>query len=83
MASSLLELATQIQSMELSFTTILLEAAMKLASLTDANIFMIVDTQEGRRYGVLLGFETRSRYYLRFYILLSNPHLFRCVLASP
>ena len=51
MASSLLELATQIQSMELSFTTILLEAAMKLASLTDANIFMIVDTQEGRRYG--------------------------------
>ena len=50
MATSLLELATQIQSMELSFTTILMEAAMKLASLTDANIFMIVDTQEGRRY---------------------------------
>ena len=50
MATSLLELATRIQSMELSFTTILMETSMKLASLTDANVFMIVDTQEGRRY---------------------------------
>ena len=49
MATSLLELASRIQSMELSCTTILMETAMKLASLTDANVFMVVDTQEGRR----------------------------------
>jgi len=36
--------------MELSFATILMEAAMKMSSLTDASVFMLVETHEGRRF---------------------------------
>jgi len=36
--------------MESSFSAILIEAAMKLASLTDANLFILVETKDGRRF---------------------------------
>jgi hypothetical protein len=49
-AQGLLGLMSQLQSMEMSFTTILMEAAMKLSALTDANIFVLVETQEGRKF---------------------------------
>jgi len=49
-AQSLIGLVSQLQTMESSFTSILMEAALKLASLTDASIFMLVETPEGRRY---------------------------------
>ena len=36
--------------MESSFCDVLMEAALKLASLTDANVFVMVETAEGRRF---------------------------------
>lgn len=49
-SQSLLGLVNQLQNIELTFTTILMESAMKLSALTDANIFVLVESQEGRRY---------------------------------
>ena len=49
-ASSLLGLVSQLQSLESSFAAILMEAAMKLANLTDANIFFLVETPQGRKF---------------------------------
>ena len=49
-ASSLLGLVNQLQSLESSFAAILMEAAMKLANLTDANIFFLVETPQGRKF---------------------------------
>jgi len=49
-ASSLLGLVSQLQSMESSFASILFEAAMKLSSLTDAKVFLMVDSPEGRSW---------------------------------
>ena len=49
-AQSLLGLVSQLQNMESSFTAILMEAAMKLAGLTDANVFLLVESQDGRRF---------------------------------
>ena len=48
-SSNLLNLVSQLQSMEMSFTSILMETAMKLSALTDANIFVLVETAEGRK----------------------------------
>jgi len=49
-AQSLLGLVSQLQSMETSFAAILMEAAMKLSALTDANIFVLIDSQDGRKF---------------------------------
>jgi len=49
-SQSLIGLVNQLQNMETSFTNILMEAALKLASLTDASLFLLVETPEGRRY---------------------------------
>jgi len=49
-ASSLLGLVSQLQSMESSFASILFEAAMKLSSLTDAKVFLMVDSPDGRSW---------------------------------
>jgi len=49
-AQNLLGLLGQLQSMESSFVAILMETASKLSSLTDTNIFLLVETQQGRRF---------------------------------
>ena len=36
--------------METSFTAILMEAAMKMASLTDAGVFVLLETKDARRF---------------------------------
>lgn len=48
--SSLLGLMNQLQSLESSMAVILMESAMKISSLTDANIFLLVETSTGRRF---------------------------------
>ena len=45
---NILGLVSHLHSMESSFSAILIEAAMKLASLTDANLFILVETKDGR-----------------------------------
>ena len=47
---SLLGLVSQLQNMETCFTSILMEGAMKLSALSDAKIFILVETAEGRRF---------------------------------
>jgi len=47
---NILGLVSHLHSMESSFSAILIEAAMKLASLTDANLFVLVETKDGRRF---------------------------------
>jgi len=47
---NILGLVSHLHSMESSFSAILIEAAMKLASLTDANLFILVETKDGRRF---------------------------------
>jgi len=49
-SQSLLGLVNHLQNIELTFTSILLESAIKLSSLTDSNIFVLIETQEGRRF---------------------------------
>ena len=49
-AQSLMGLVSQLQNMETSFTAILMEAAMKMATLTDANVFLLVESQDGRKF---------------------------------
>ena len=36
--------------METAFTGVLLESALKLSNVTDANIFILVETSEGRQW---------------------------------
>merc|ERR1719414_2594561 len=48
--SSILGLVNQLHSMESSFTQILMEATLKLSTLTDTNVFLLLETPEGRRY---------------------------------
>ena len=38
------------QGMESQFSMVLMEAAMKIASFTDASIFLLIDTPEGRSW---------------------------------
>lgn len=47
--SNLLGLMNQLQSLESSFTSILMEAALKLSSITDTNVFLLIESSEGRR----------------------------------
>ena len=49
-ATNLLGLVTQLQNLEVSFSKILMETAMKLSALTDLNVFVLIETQEGRRF---------------------------------
>ena len=49
-ANSLLGLVNQLQSMEHHFTSILLETILKLTSLTDAKVFVLVEGQDCRRF---------------------------------
>jgi len=49
-AANLMGLVNQLQNMEQSLSNILIEHCLKLASLTDANVFLLVETAEGRRY---------------------------------
>ena len=47
---SLFGLVSHLQVMEQKLTDILLEAAMKVSSLTDSSLFILVETQEGRKF---------------------------------
>ena len=49
-ANNLLGLVNQLQNLEVSFSKILMETAMKLSALTDLNVFVLVETQDGRRF---------------------------------
>jgi hypothetical protein len=49
-AASLMGLVNQLQGIESQFSMVLMEAAMKIASFTDASIFVLVDTPEGRSW---------------------------------
>ena len=49
-ASHLLDVMTQLRSMEAAFCSVLMESAMKMASLTDASVFLLLETQEGRKF---------------------------------
>ena len=49
-ATNLLGLVNQLQNLEVSFSKILMETAMKLSALTDLNVFVLVETQDGRRF---------------------------------
>ena len=49
-ASHLLDVMTQLRSMEAAFCSVLMEAAMKMASLTDAGVFVLLETREGRKF---------------------------------
>jgi len=49
-ANNLLGVVNQLQSMENTLTAILIETALKLSSLTDAKVFVLVDSAEGRRF---------------------------------
>ena len=44
------DLMMQMQNLETSVTTVLMEAVVKMAALTDTNFFMMVETREGRRF---------------------------------
>ena len=48
--ASLLSIIEQGQRMESLFVNVLLESAMKLSSITDVNIFVMVDTAYGRKW---------------------------------
>merc|ERR1712212_203381 len=49
-AQGLLGLMTQLHNLESNVASILMEASLKLCSLTDINIFFLVETAEGRRF---------------------------------
>ena len=44
------DLMMQMQNLETSVTTVLMEAVIKMAALTDTSFFMMVETREGRRF---------------------------------
>ena len=49
-SGSILGFVNQLQNMELQMASILMETAMKLASMTDANVFMLVEHAGGRYF---------------------------------
>ena len=49
-SGSILGFVSQLQNMELQMASILMETAMKLASMTDANVFMLVEHSGGRYF---------------------------------
>ena len=46
--TNLFSLVNQLQNLEHSLTGLLMEMAVKMGNLTDANVFLLVETQEGR-----------------------------------
>ena len=46
----LFTLLNQLQTVEKTFMNILMEAAMKLSSLTESNIFVLIETPEERKF---------------------------------
>ena len=49
-SGSILGFVNQLQNMELQMASILMETAMKLANMTDANVFMLVEHSGGRYF---------------------------------
>jgi len=49
-AANLMGLVTQLQNMECAISSIIMESAMKLASLTSASIFVVIETEDARRF---------------------------------
>jgi len=60
--SSLFGLVNQLQSMEQSLTELLMEIVTKLGQLTETNVFLLVETQEGRK---ISGHNQLCQQYLR------------------
>ena len=50
MAQKLLGVVNGLQMLEDNFLRVLMEAALKLASVTDVPVFILCETQEGRRF---------------------------------
>lgn len=48
--ANLMGLVTQLQNMECAISSIIMESAMKLASLTSASIFVVIETEDARRF---------------------------------
>jgi len=49
-AANLMGLVTQLQNMECAISSIIMESAMKLASLTSASVFIAIETEDARRF---------------------------------
>lgn len=47
---SLLDLVSHLQSMETAITTTIFENAIRLASLTEAGVFILIETEKGRQF---------------------------------
>lgn len=47
--SNLLGLVTQLQNLEQSLTGLLMEMVVRISSLTDTKVFLLIETQEGRK----------------------------------
>ena len=50
-SKTLTDVLDQLQSMELKFASVLLEAALKFATLADVNFFILFESSDGRYYG--------------------------------
>ena len=61
-SANVLGLVNQLQNLEQCLTDLLMEMAVKIGSLTDSNIFLLVETQEGRK---LCGQRHFCQQYLR------------------
>ena len=77
---NILGLVSHLHSMESSFSAILIEAAMKLASLTDANLFILVETKDGELFCTVIlftlstttGMNSRFTFFIQADDLLAN-----------
>jgi len=47
--TNMLGLMNQLQGLESSFISVLMEAALKLGAITDTSVFLLIETSEGRR----------------------------------
>ena len=51
MAANLVNLVSQLQHMESAFAAVLMEAAFKLSSLTETNVFLLIESPDSRKFG--------------------------------
>ena len=51
MGSNFMGLLSQLHHVETTFAAMLLEMALKFASLTETNIFVLVETANSRKFG--------------------------------
>ena len=58
--------------MESAFTGVLLESALKLSNVTDANIFILVETSEGRQWAGNRRLKVGNVHCIRFYAEVGN-----------